>query len=206
MAYETLSHVKSVLGISGTTWDVFIEAGITYCSVLADQWMYRDFAGVTSGYGAYTQTMNQQIFINGDDGVLLRSWPVQSIVGITHAATALVEDTGYTYDEFLDSGWIQFIESDGSPFLRWGKIDITWVTGWTEANLPATLRGFVIRGISYMFQRRMQEGVGADLMGDTQVTFRPPNIDGHSELKMIFDQSCGSLKLDVLVYDDGVIL
>ena len=205
MAYENLPHVKAVLGISGTTWDAFIGAGITYCSVLADQWMYRDFAGVTPGYGAYTRTMNQQIFINGDDGVLLRSWPVQSIVGIPHASTALVANTGYTYDEFRDNGWIQFIESDYAPFYRWGKIDVTWVTGWTEANRPATLRGFVIRGISYLYQRRMQEGVGADLVGDTQVTFRPPEPGGVSELKMIFNQSCGSLKLDVLGYDEGVI-
>ena len=207
MAYENLPHVKAVLGVSGTTWDAFIEAGITFCSVLADQWMYRDFAGITPGYGAYTQTMDQQMFINGNDGVLLRSWPGQSIVGITHAATALVENTGYTYDGYSDIGWIQFIDgSDGFPVDLWGKIDVTWVTGWTEANLPATLRGFVIRGISYMYQRRMQEGVGADLVGDTQVTFRPPDIAGVSELKMIFNQSCGSLKLDVLGYDDGAIL
>lgn len=206
MAYENLQHTKAVLGITGVTWDAFILAGITYCSVLADQWMYRDFAGITPGFGAFTQTMDQQLFINGDDGVLLRSWPVQSFVAMTHGtSTILTRDTDFSYDFHRDNGWVQFISQGGMSFERWGKIDTTWVTGWSEADLPETLRGFVRRGISYMFQRRMQEGVGADLLGDTQVTFRNPGTGMDNELKQIFSQSCGSLKLDVLGYDDGRI-
>ncbi len=206
MAYENVQHVKAVLGITGTTWDAFVNAGITFCSTLADQWMYRDFAGITPGFGAFTQTMSQRVFINGDDGVLLRSWPIQSFVAMTHGtSTVLVENTDFIYDSHRDIGWVQFVAQDGLPFARWGRIDVTWVTGWTEANLPETLRGFVRRGVSYLFQRRMQEGVGADLIGDTQVTFRNPGTGESSELKQIFQQTCGSLKLDVLGYDDGVI-
>lgn len=207
MAYENLTHVKAVLGISGTTWDTFITAGITFCSTLADGWMYRDFAGVTPGFGAFTQTMSQRLFINGDGGVLLRSWPIQSFVAMTHGtSTVLVENTDFIYDFHRDIGWVQFVDQAGLPFTRYGRIDVTWVTGWTEADLPETLRGFVRRGVSYLFQRRMHEGVGADLIGDTQVTFRNPGTAQDSELKQIFQASCGTLKLDVLGYDDGVIL
>lgn len=206
MSYENLQHTKAVLGISGTTWDAFINAGITFCSSLADQWMYRDFAGITPGFGAFTQTMDQQLYITGDQGVLLRSWPIQSFVAMTHgSATALTLNNDFIYDFHRDIGWVQFIAQDKLPFARWGLIDTTWVTGWTEANLPETLRGFVRRGVSYLFQRRMHEGVGADLIGDTQVTFRNPGTGMDSELKQIFNQSCGSLKLDVMGYDDGRI-
>lgn len=208
MAYENLQHTKAVLGITGSTWDTFITAGISHCSVLADQWMYRDFAGVTPGFGAFTRSMDQRMFITGNDGVLLRSWPVQSIIALTHTSTLLVEDTHYSYDFFRDSGWVQFIDRavDGMPLDRWGRIDVAWVTGYSEANLPETLRGFVRRGVSYLYQRRMQEGVGADLIGDTQVTFRTPGTGDNSEMKQIFNATCGSLKLDVLGYDEGTIL
>ena len=208
MAYENLAHTKAVLGITGDTWDTFIAAGITHYSVLADQWMYRDFSGVTPGFGAFTRSMDQQVFINGNDGVLLRSWPVQSIIALTHTTTLLVENTHYTYDSFMDSGWVQFVDRavDGMPLDRWGRIDVAWVTGWSEANLPETIRAFVRRGVSYSFQRRMQEGIGADLLGDTQVTFRPPGTGMDSELKQLFNATCGSLKLDVLGFDEGTIL
>lgn len=203
MAYDTVANVKSYLGLVGSTYDTFLGDALDYLSEQADRWTGRDFHGLTLGAGFNTHSVTETFFVDGEDTVILREWPVQSITSMT--------DDGVTLDLSKivlnnNEGWLNFLDSTtNTPIPRWGKIEVTYVAGFT--TVPAGLKMFLRRGSAYLLNRRMHEGVGADLLGDTQVTFRPARVANKatSELRDLFDESCGQYVLDYLADFRGVI-
>lgn len=203
MAYDSLDNVKDYLGIVGTTYDAFIGDTLNYLSEQADRWSGREQYGLALGTGFNTHTVSQTFFLDGQDTLILKEWPVSQVVSLED------DDVSVDLSKILlneNEGWLYFIDaSDQMPLPRWGKIEVTYVAGFD--TVPHGIKMFLRRGTSYLLNRRLHEGIGADLLADTQVTFRPARIADKytSELRDIFDESCGQYTLDYLADYSGVV-
>lgn len=196
MAYDSVADIRSYLNITGTTWDTFIADAAEFLSEDADRRSGRAFSDIVLGSAFYTHTVTETVFIESDFGVLLREWPVQQIVEVKDDLDVVSSDR-YLLDGSI--GWLQFIDSsDKMPFPRWGRMDITYVGGFED--VPTGVKMWLRRGTDYLLQRNMHEGVGADLLGDTQVTFRPPRPAGKvaTELDDLFEETVGPYVLDYM--------
>jgi len=196
MAYDSVADVRSYLSITGTTLDTFIADSIQYLSEDVDRRTGRAFTDITLGSAFNTHTVSEIQFIEGDMGVLLREWPVQQVVEVQDDEVVIAADK-YVLDGSI--GWVQFIDaSDKMPFPRWGRLDVTYVGGFED--VPFGVKMWLRRGTDYLMQRQLHEGVGADLLGDTQVTFRPPRVAGKAstELDDIFEETAGQYRLDIM--------
>ena len=182
-AYDTVSEIRTWLGIAGTTYDGFLAQSIDFFSELADDWCGRPRGAFAGTYSV------SEIFYVSDyaQGVQLSQWPVTAITAFTDDDIAISADD---YDIFEKEGWIQFVGSSGMPYDRSGRLVITYSAGYQET--PQGVLNFIRRGTSYLFQRRMAEGVGADLIADTQITFRP-----WPELSNIFLDTAGQYRVDI---------
>lgn len=195
--YDSLKGMRSYLGISGSTYDAFLSQTIEALSEIVDQWTGRDFADIELGCAFGTHSVSQTFYIENDNGVLLREWPINQVLSVKHIGETLATTAFLTQPS---DGWIQFIAEDSLPMARWGKIEVNYVAGYER--IPASVRLFVRRGASYLWQRRMSEGIGADLIADTQVTYRAPD----DELRNIFKETAAQFTLDVMWAERNEVL
>jgi hypothetical protein len=190
-AYTTTEEVKIHINITGTTWDNFIHNLITPLSERADQ--LTDRTKATLGQGFNTHTLTSLYYLTtGRKGIQLEEWPVQSVVSITDDGVALAATD---YQLFGREGFVQFVDSAGLPVYRYGKIETTVVAGYDI--VPHTIRIAMARQISYLMQRADEEGIGAELVGQIQTTWRPLIGRYTNELDDIFYQLAGDQVLDV---------
>lgn len=182
MAYDDVGNLRTWLQITGSTYDGFLAQANDFLSDLTDEW-----SGRPSGSFRGTQSVSQVFYLeDAQNGIQVKYWPVTSVVSLTDDGDAVTD-----YDVFEKEGWIQFLSSsDSLPLNRYGRIEVTYNYGWTAP--PSGVLAFIRRGTSYLMSRRNAEGLGADLIADTQITFRPSR-----ELEDIFSETAAYYVLDI---------
>lgn len=188
MSYSTVEEVRAYIGITGDTYDDFLSDAIDYCSGLADELSGRDWGDVLPGSGFNTHSVTEYLYLDESEyAVQLREWPVQSVqavlIGGDTISASLYRLEGRT-------GKIRFLDTAGYPYPRGPQVQVNYVGGYED--VPWSLLMFVRRGVSYLFNRRDAEGLGADLVGETQTTFRP------NELRQLYDETMGGLTVDLM--------
>lgn len=191
-AYDDIEEIKTWLGIAGATYDNFLAQCNDHLSQLSDLWTGRSFPDVVLGAAFNTHSVTEIFYVDGRDGVVLREWPIVSVQSVFDDGDTVASGS---YATSKGDGWIQFLDSaDSLPMNRYGKIEITYVAGFNIVPFPVL--NFIRRGSSYFMNRRLAEGLGADLIADTQITFR-----GHAELENLFDETVSVYTLDFGTHD-----
>lgn len=191
MAYASLSEMKAHLRITGTTWDEFITQLLPPLSEMCDDITGRTYGTLGSGFETHGLTVRYQL-TNLRPGVVLPEWPLQSVVGITLDGAALASNQ-YRVDS--RTGYIQFTTSDGYPVDRSGKFDITVIAGYPV--VPSTVALAVMRALSYIKQRADEEGLGAELLGPQQTTWRATMDKFRNELQDMVFTHLARYELDI---------
>lgn len=88
LAIITTANYKTWKSIAVTTWDALLDILIPAAQARAER-----FCGRTFDYGTFTEKYDA----DGDEVILLKSWPVTSITSITHRDTGLVAAADYTF-------------------------------------------------------------------------------------------------------------
>lgn len=198
--YVSLSEVKAHLRITGTTFDEFITQMVPALSELCDDLTGRTFAKLGAGFETHGLTVRYQL-TNLKRGVILPEWPIVSIVGITHGTTAL---PATNYRVAKRTGYIQFTDTVGNPTDLAGNIDVTAVMGFSV--VPRQVALAVIRALSYIKQRADEEGLGSELIGPQQTTWRATLDRDSNDLHDIMLTHIGRFELDNLtMLEEGEI-
>lgn len=189
MSYEIVEDIRNYIGITGNTYDTFLSDAVDFASELADDWSGRDFHDVLPATGFNTHSVTETFYLDDEvDHVLLREWPVQSVQTVLEGTTAIASSR-YTIDNRI--GKLTFLDASGYREFRGPKITVTYVGGFD--SVPWGVRMFIRRAVGYMFAKRDAEGIGADLVGETQVTFR-----NDRELRRIWEETASQFELDVM--------
>jgi len=191
-AYDDVDEIKTWLGIAGSTYDSFLAQCNDHLSSMVDLWTGRSFPDVVLGAAFNTHSVTEVFYLDGSNGVLLREWPIVSVQSIFDDGTSMGSSL---YALSKQDGWVQFLDSSASlPLNRWGKVEVSYVAGFNA--VPQPVLNFIRRGSSYYMNRRLAEGLGSDLIADTQITFR-----GHAELESLFEETVSGYRLDFDTYD-----
>jgi hypothetical protein len=191
VSYATLAEAKTHLRITGLTWDEFITQLLPPLSELCDDTTGRTYGGLGAGFETHGLTVRFQL-TSPRPGVILPEWPIQSMVGITLEGVALASNQ-YRVDS--RTGYVQFLTSAGYPVDRSGKLDITVVAGYPV--VPSGVALAVLRSLSYIKQRADEEGLGAELLGPQQTTWRATMDKFRNELHDMVFTHIARFELDV---------
>lgn len=198
MPYISLSETKAHLRLTGTTWDEFITQLLPMVSEMCDDLTGRTLGVLGSGFETHSLTVRYQM-TNPKRGIMLPEWPVQSIGSIT------INDTAVPAAEYRLQGrigFIQFTDTVGNPVDKSGRINITFVAGFP--TVPAAVGLACLRALSYVKQRADEEGLGAELLGPMQTTWRALFNHGRMEIEDIVNTHVGRYEIDVLTsLDEG---
>ncbi len=191
--YVSVDEAKAHLRLTGTTWDDQIRQTLPGLCEMADMLTGRD-QGTTLGCGFNTHGSTYRYYLAEDRrGIQLPEWPIQSVVGLTLGDTALKASE---FRLFGREGFIQFTTTDGVPVSHSGKLDVTVVAGYP--TVPSSVALGVLRCLSYIKQRADEEGLGAELLGPQQTTWRAIVSSGRLELHDIMFSHVGGFELDYL--------
>lgn len=170
MPYVDLVTLKSGLDLSNTNdHDAVLELYRQASAERCDHYTGRVYGEVGEGFEQHTRTA-QVHQLEAVSGLVLREWPVISVTTITLDDVAQVEDTDYRID--LRIGVITFIDSASYETRVSGVLKITFEAGFTPA--PADLSLCCMRLSAYWFSRKATEGMGSQLIGDLQESYRRP--------------------------------
>lgn len=195
-SYVSLSEAKAHLRITGTTYDEHITLLLPALSEMCDDLTGRTFGVLGSGFETHGLTMRYQL-TNPKRGIMLPEWPIQSVVGITYASSALAS-TRYRVDN--RTGYIQFTDATGNPTDLTGNVDVTVVAGYP--SVPRAVALAVLRAMSYIKQRADEEGMGSELLGPQQTTWRATMDKNRNELEDIMQTHLSRYTLDILTMSE----
>jgi hypothetical protein len=177
--------------ITGSTWDEFITQLLPSLFEMCDDVTGRTYGTLGAGFETHGLTTRFQ-FTNLRPGVILPEWPIQSVIGITLGGVAL---TSNQYRVDSRTGYIQFTTTDGYPADQSGKLEITVVAGYP--TVPSAVALAVMRSLSYIKQRADEEGLGAELLGPQQTTWRATMDKNRNELQDMVYTHLARFDLDV---------
>lgn len=192
MAYITRTNLRSYIGITGSNYDSILDTFVDAASEACDTFTGR--VNSTLGAGFLTHSIsNERHWVTNSSRVILKEWPVVSISSITLRGTAVTENN----DFFLrkDTGVITFFDGSNRKKVEDGPVFVSYVAGY--ASVPNAVKQSCLRLGSYWFSRRQGEGMGAQLIGDIQETFRLP------ESRKILEEDLIDYKLDITNVGDS---
>lgn len=186
MSYVNLDTLKSGLGMTHTNdHDVVLELYRQASAERCDHYTGRVY-GDDPGTGFEEHTLSGQVYeLDYVSRVILREWPVVSISSITLAGSALVENSDYRID--LRTGVVIFTDSAGHESRVSGVLIVTFVAGFSV--VPADVSLCCLRLSSYWFSRKDTEGMGSQLIGDLQESYRRP------EEQLILQDTIGGYRI-----------
>lgn len=189
MPYVTRDNLRNYLGITGSEHDEVLDSLIEAASEACDMYTGRINGSLGAGFLTHS-VLNEREWLNEQSSYNLDEWPVQSISSISLRGDALTENTDYILKD--NTGQIFFIGSDDEyRTYETGPLKITYVAGFEAA--PHRVKLACLRLGSYWFSRKSAEGVGAQLIGDMQETFRVP------EVKRILDEELEGFQVDLIL-------
>ncbi|KKM92214.1 hypothetical protein LCGC14_1220700 [marine sediment metagenome] len=185
MAYTDLATMKAQLDFTDSGQDTILAVYVVAAGERCDKFTGRVY-GDNPGEGFESHTRAGQVHqLAAVSRVVLREWPVISVTTITLDGVAQVAGTDYRID--LRIGVITFIDSAGYEARVSGVLLITFVAGFAAA--PSEVEMCCLRLGSYWFNRKATEGLGSQLIGDLQESFRRP------EESVILNDTIGHYRL-----------
>lgn len=185
MSYITRTELRNYLGLTGTNHDAILDTYIESASEACDIYTFRTKTTLGSGFLTHSN-VTERHWINEEARVVLEEWPVVSISSVTLRGDAVVLDTDY----FLrtQEGIMTFFDGSGYRKKETGPIVVSYIAGYP--SVPNRVRTVCLRLGSYWFSRKTAEGMGAQLIGDMQETFRLPEVTD------LLDEELIRLRLD----------
>ena len=175
--FATLTQVKAFIPITTVNDDVILKQLLDFTTH-----MIQDYVGYNVIQGTYTEYLST----DGKSGEIFVNQP--PIISITHlyddpdrvygSDTELVENTDFVIIDRGDTknaGIIKLV--DGGLFTKGvNNIKITYVGGFSEANMPNSFRQAQIEYVTYLFENRGQRlGVLSYKIGSYSVTYKDDN-------------------------------
>lgn len=188
MAYITGLELKDYLDITGTAHDSVLQQMVDSASERIDRFTGRVFGKIGSGFLTHSN-LGETHFVDRSEIQLLDEWPVQSISSIKIDGDSLTEGTDFVVDKNL--GILTFLSTAQgikTPHRFLGWLEVDYIAGFEVVPQEVPLTAFRLG--SYWFSRKGAEGLGAQLIGDLQETFRSP------EETRILEESVGHLALN----------
>lgn len=185
MPYITRTELRNYLGITGSNHDSVLDTYIEASSEACDIFTGRVQGILGSGFLTHSISSERHWLIN-EARVVMEEWPVISISTATLRGQSVVTDT----DFFLRNreGIMTFFDGSDHKKKETGPVVITYIAGYV--SVPDRVKNCCFRVSSYWFSRKSAEGMGAQLIGDMQETFRLP------EVKDILEEELSTLRID----------
>lgn len=156
MGLDTLSNVKTRLGITGTTYDTFLQNQIDLVSEVIEAYCRRKFTQATWKQNIYREDSHPT------KRFVLFHFPVQSITTLKEDGTT-VSASEYRLNK--PSGTITGV--DGRTFLCAKDTEITYVAGYASGEIPKPILD-VLDGIVQERYNKKSSGVSLDFGSDVQ--------------------------------------
>ena len=170
MAYTDLATMKAQFDITDSGQDTIIAVYVAAASARCDSYTGRIY-GDDIGEGFEQHARTNDIFELDDVSKLnLIEWPVISIASISLDDEALVSGTDYRIN--LRTGVITFQDSSNYQQRVSGVLKVTHDVGFE--TIPGDVELGCLRLGAYWFNRKATEGLGSQLIGDLQESFRRP--------------------------------
>lgn len=187
MAYVTRTELRTYIGITGTSHDSILDNFIEAASEACDLHTGRVQGALGAGFLTHSNT-NERHWITNEARVVLEEWPVVSITSATLRGSAIVEGTDFYLRD--GPGIMTFFEGSSYKKQESGPVAISYIAGYT--TVPERVKTCCFRVGAYWFARKGAEGLGAQLIGDMQETFRIP------EVKRILEEELSDFTLDFI--------
>lgn|SRR5574343_22681 len=161
MALVTLADTKTYLGISGNSYDVFLQSQIDLLSEVVENYCGRKFASAT-----YVQTYYWQDFVSTQNSLSLFHYPASSITSVEIDGVALaVAD----FRAHLPSGVIYSDQFKN----KWDTVEITYVAGFS--TIPLTIQTTIYDLVGQRYNKHTS-GVALNFGSDVQRVSIPGTI------------------------------
>jgi hypothetical protein len=187
MAYITKGELKTYLGLTGSNFDLTLERLAEASAEACDVHTGRTSGTLGAGFLTHSIVSEKHILDN-EPRVLFGEWPVQSVTSATLRGVAITENTDYYLRG--QEGILTFIDGSDHPKDELGPVFLNYVAGFN--SVPNRVRLACLRISAYWFVRAESEGMGAQLIGDLQETYRIP------EVERILDEELRAFKLDTI--------
>ena len=169
MSLTTIRRLHSLAGLPfGIT---FHDAALGLCADIANSHVFRRIG--QPALGLTTRTEYPEVSRESQYRIVLRRWPVDSVVTITNGGSALAADQ-YRLDS--ERGWIDLVQgSIGSRayLAAWspipGDVAVTYLHGWTDTTVPDDLRGAADLIGLQLFRRIKHAGADSETIGKHRI-------------------------------------
>lgn len=164
-----VADVKTLLGISASTWDTLIQSLITAASKFIANYCDRDFCDAGSDVTEY---------YDGEEGNLktlqLKKYPITSITSIGSRIGSFTNPTYYTYDAATQ---YVFKPESGEVFFQFcvprghQNIKVVYRGGYAVADIPQDLALACQKLVAKEYSKRKAQGITAEHIGDANVNW-----------------------------------
>lgn len=166
----TIASVKTLLGISDTTYDALLQTLVTAASKYIANYCDRDFrsdgADVTEYYDGYDGNMKV---------LQLKKYPITSITSISSRIGSFTNPTWYTYDAATQ---YVFKPETGEVFFQFclprghQNIKVVYKGGYVDGSVPEDLDLACQKVVAKEFLKRQAQGVLNESISGASIAWR----------------------------------
>lgn len=179
----SLTTIRRLHNLAGLPFGVtFHDAALGLCADIANSQVFARIG--QPALGLITRTEYPEVSGENQYRIVLRRWPVASVVAVTNGGSAVASDQyRINEDGYLDL--VQGTIGSRTYLAAWstipGDVAVTYLHGWTDTTVPDALRGAADLIGLQLFRRIKHAGLDSETIGkhrvDLSSTSMPPEAE-----------------------------